>query len=142
MTYTTARINGEISTSQLLQEFQRGQLGDWTGSYGGLREPFTQFQLGRFISGTEQPVVPNSREPGRQYMNQKTTNEFIRGQTHLFLFVVIPVVTPLERHHTIFQTDNTLIGNGHAVGVVSEIFHNVSSIFEWWFAVDHPFFLV
>lgn len=53
MTNTAARTNGEISASELLQEFQSGQLGEWSCSYGGLRKSFTQFQLGCFISGTE-----------------------------------------------------------------------------------------
>jgi len=142
MTHTTTRTNGKISTSQLFQEVQRRQFRHWSGSHGCLRESFTHFQLCCFISGTEQCVVPNSRESGWQYVDQETTNELIRRQGHLLLSVVILVVSPLKRHHTIFQTHNTVIGNGHAVSIASEIFHNVSRVFEWWFAIDQPFLLV
>lgn len=117
MTHATTRAEREISPGQPLQEFQGGQVGHRFSPRSRFCEFFAQCQLRRLVSGTEKSIVSDSHEPRGKDVNEKATNKLVRRQRHLLLLIMIPVIPPLKRHHTIVHTNNTVVGYGNAVGV-------------------------
>ena len=74
-------------------------------------------------------------------MDKKPSDEFIVSQIHVFLFIIIPVVTPFECDYAVFKLQYTVVGNGNTMGISSEIFNYTAGIFEWRLAINNPFFL-
>ena len=58
------------------------------------------------------------------------------------MLVVISVIPPLERHRTLFEFQDTVIGNRDAVRVPAEILHNVACVLKRGLAVHDPILLV
>lgn len=77
-----------------------------------------------------------------QHMYQEAPYELTGSQAHLLLLVAIPVVTPLEGDHSVFKFQNAIIGDGHPVGIASEVFDHFTGVFERRLAVDDPFLLI
>src|SRR4029077_6521275 len=53
--------------------------------------------------------------------------------------MVMAVVSPFKFHLAIFDVDDPMIGNGHAVGVAADIIHHLLWPGERWLGVDDPF---
>jgi len=96
-------------------------------------------QLLLAVSIAEEPVVANTVEPTRQNVEQKSPDELVRRKGHGFLLIVIAVVSPTKFHLTLFDVDESMIGNGHPVGVAADIVHHLLWPGERWFGVDDPF---
>ena len=54
-------------------------------------------------------------------MQQKTPDEFFRGDGHDFHFVSIRVIPPSEGDASILHIQNSVVGNRHPVGIASQI---------------------
>src|SRR5216683_1200238 len=72
-------------------------------------------------------------------MEQKSPDELVRCEGHGFLLIVVAVVSPVEFHLPIFDVDDSMIGNGHPVGVAADIVHHLLWPSERWLGVDDPF---
>ena len=86
--------------------------------------------------------MPNFCEAGRQDMHQETPDKLFSSQRHLFPTAAVPVVPPFERNVAALKLENSVIGDGHPVGVTPKILHHASHIFKRRFAVNHPFFMI
>jgi hypothetical protein len=53
--------------------------------------------------------------------------------------VATSVVPPAEAHAVVFQRDQTLIGDGDAVGIARQVFQHLPRSAEGWFGIDDPF---
>ncbi len=91
------------------------------------------------VSIAEKPVVANAVEPTRQNVQQKSPDELVRREGHGFLLIVIAVVSPVKFHLALFDVDEPMIGNGHAVGVAADIVQHLLWPGERWLGVDDPF---
>lgn len=81
-------------------------------------------------------------ESVRENVEEKPADEFVGGERHEFDSVVVGVITPIERDVTIFEFDDSAVGNGSTVSISAEIFDDVLSIAERRFAVSDPFLFV
>jgi len=70
--------------------------------------------------------MPDFGKTVRQHVDTKTSDKFIGSQAHMFLFIAIPVVTPLECDSSVFQLQNAVVGNGNTMGIPSEIFNHTA----------------
>src|SRR5467141_1257921 len=96
-------------------------------------------QLRRAVSIAEEPVVANAMKSTRQNVEQKSSDELVRREGHGFLLVIVAVVSPVKFHLAIFDVDDPVIGNGHAVRVAADIVHHLLWPGERWLGVDDPF---
>jgi len=95
----------------------------------------------RFITGGEDSVVTDFSETGRQDMQHESPYKLSCRHRHGFLSV-ITVVTPRECDFAIFQSQDTMIGDGDAVGVASQIRNDLFGVFERRLTISDPIFLI
>ena len=72
-------------------------------------------------------------------MEQKSPDELVRREGHGFLLIVVTVVSPFKFYLAIFDVDDPMVRNGHAVGVAADIVHHLLRPGERWLGVDDPF---
>ena len=73
-------------------------------------------------SAIGQPAeIANTWKPLRQDVLQEAVQEFLAGQRHGALLVVVSVIFPSEDHLGIVDRENAVVGNGHAVRIASQI---------------------
>src|SRR6516162_5990954 len=96
-------------------------------------------QLLLAVSIAEEPVVANTVEPTGQHVEQKSPDELVRREGHGFLLIVVTVVSPFKFYLAIFDVDDPMVRNGHAVGVAADIVHHLLRPGERWLGVDDPF---
>ena len=77
------------------------------------------------VSIAEEAVVADAVEPTGQNVKQESPDEFVRRKGHDFLLIVIAVVSPGKFHLALFDVDESMIGNGHPVGVAADIVHHL-----------------
>ena len=74
-------------------------------------------------------------------MQKKTPDELENVQFHQFI-ASIPVITPPERHLTVFESQYPAVRNGHPVDVSPQVLKDVLDPAERLLAVGGPFSLV
>jgi hypothetical protein len=73
-------------------------------------------------------------------MKQKVAQEFLCGHCHIALHVSVCTVSPGECNISTLKRDQTMVGNGHSMGVAAEIFENMFRTAKWPFTVYYPVF--
>ena len=63
--------------------------------------------------------MPDLHKPFGQDMKQKTSDKFHGRQCHDFFFSAIGIIPPFECNLSIPDIQDSVVGNGHAVGVSS-----------------------
>jgi hypothetical protein len=84
------------------------------------------------------PEVANADEAGGKHVEEEAAQELLHPQSHQALLVTVPGVSPAEGNLVVLKGDQTVIGDGHAVGVAAEITENLLGTAEGRLAVDHP----
>lgn len=74
-------------------------------------------------------------------MLAKATQELGSGESHDALLVAVGIVSPSEGHVVTIEGKQTLIADGHAVGIAAEIAQHVSGSTESRLGIDHPMML-
>ena len=77
-------------------------------------------QAGATAVGKE-PEVADAYEATWQHMKQKPPQELIDGQCHQLLFVAMSRVAPAEGDVAIFQSNESVVGDSHAMRVGTEV---------------------
>jgi hypothetical protein len=77
-------------------------------------------------------------EPTGEYVHAKAPQELFTGKTGCFLLSVISVVFKTEYYFMFAYFNNTMVGNCHTVGVLSEISHNMFRFSERRLTVNNP----
>ena len=116
---TAHRTSANVVANQFLDQLQSRKLFLWPNRCVG--QPFAEHQLLRFIPVSEQPVMPDLHKPFGQDMKQEAPDKFHGGQRHDFFFSAIGIIPPFECNLSIPDIQDSVVGNGHAVGVSSEI---------------------
>jgi hypothetical protein len=65
--------------------------------------------------------IPAGMRPLGQQMKEEAADELIDRQGHGFLLAVIAVVLIAELDLAVFDGEQTIIGNGHAVGIATQV---------------------
>jgi len=81
--------------------------------------------------------MANADKTFGQDMKQKAPHEFGDMEEH-GLVNSIPIISVAEGNARVFQFDDPVIGDGHAMGVASEIIQNVFWRAEGSFGIDDP----
>jgi hypothetical protein len=71
-------------------------------------------------------------------MQQEATQEFVVRQSGELLFVVVSGITPAKSHLAIGKGDQSMVGDGHAMGVAAEILQHIFGAAKGTFQVDDP----
>jgi len=82
--------------------------------------------------------VANADEAGGKHVEEEAAQELLHPQSHQALLVTVPGVSPAEGDLVVLEGGQTVIGDGHAVGVAAEITENLLGTAEGRLAVDHP----
>ena len=86
----------------------------------------------------QKAVVSNALKSSRQDMLQETTEKFVGRQRHGAQTIPRPIVAPLEPNLAMLNALNSIIGNGHSMGVTTKIFENRLWPSKGRFGVYHP----
>ena len=60
------------------------------------------------------------------------------GHCHDLLLAAVCIVAPAEGDATVFKGHETMVGDGHAMGVAGQVVENMFDAAERWLGVDHP----
>ena len=71
-------------------------------------------------------------------MQQKAAQELIDGQRQQPLLVGMGGVSPAEGDVALFEGDESMVGDGDAVGVAAEITQRMFRSAEGWLGIDDP----
>ncbi len=71
-------------------------------------------------------------------MEQEAAQELVDRKGHQALLVAMGRVSPAKGDLATLQGDEAVIGDGHPMGIATEIVENLLRAAEGWFAVDHP----
>lgn len=131
---TTGRLAGYP-----LETFQGGFF--WAGYHGFIFHSEDEFKAS--LEGViVNPEMAYFDKPNRQDMLRKAADKFSSIERYRLFNTLIGVVFGNEGHFAIGNGKNPLIGDGHPMGVLSQISHHVIGICQRWFAVDYPFEVV
>ena len=106
------------------------------------RLDLADFQLFLLSPAGKETIVPDLCKTGWQNMHKEPPDKFVGAQCHLLPTAAVAVITPLERDGSVFDFENSVVGNGHPMGISAKIFHNAGRIFKRRFAVDYPLLLI
>jgi hypothetical protein len=74
----------------------------------------------------------------RKHMEKKAAQELIGCHRHEFLFAVVGVILPAERHLTIGEVYEPEVGDGDTMGVTSQVMKDVLRAAERRLGVHNP----
>jgi len=77
-------------------------------------------QLGSSSRGQEAEEA-DAHEATRQHMQEKASEELLAGERHLPLLIAVGIVLPEESDLAVVEGEQTMVGNGHAMGVASQV---------------------
>lgn len=73
-------------------------------------------------------------------MREKAADKLVGGEGHFFLFALVAVVEILEGDRIVREGQDTVIGDGNAKDVATEILHQFLDATQWGLDVDFPIF--
>jgi hypothetical protein len=94
---------------------------------------------GTFAIGQE-AEVPDAHETFGEQMQEKAAQELIERERQQFLFVVVSGIAPTKRDFPVSKRDQAMVGDGHAMGVTTEIAKHMLWASKRSFRVNHPVF--
>lgn len=86
----------------------------------------------------EEVGVPNTHEARRQDVEQKAPQEFLGGQRHDLLPIVIGVVLPAEADDPVDEVDEAGVGDRDAMGIASEVGEHPVGSAKRRLGIHHP----
>ncbi len=98
----------------------------------------TQRQGSAAASVGEKAAEANTNKAARQGVQEKTAQELLRRESHQFLFTVMRIVFPAERHVAIGYTRDAVVGDSDTVGVAGQVLENVLRSAKGSLSVNYP----
>ena len=86
----------------------------------------------------QKAIVPDALEAVGQDMQQETANEFVGFQCHGFLLVAMPIIFPVKSHLAILDVEQSVVGDGHAMGIAAQVVEDLFGTTERPFGIRHP----
>jgi hypothetical protein len=87
--------------------------------------------------GQESEGADTDKAAGKN-MQQETSQELLRGERHHSLGITVCIVLPAEGNLVMLEGHETMVGNGHPMGVAGEIAQHMMGTAEGWFGIDDP----
>lgn len=95
-------------------------------------------ELGRLVTVAEQAVVTDATKAARQDMKDKAAEQIGRLEGEGFLPAAVSVVAPAHADDAVAQPEQSIVGEGDAMGVASEIVKDVAGSGEGLLRVNDP----
>ena len=86
----------------------------------------------------EESEVADANESARQNMKQEAAQELMSGNGHDLLLAAVGIVSPAEGDAIVFKGHESMVGDGHAMGVAGQVVENMFGAAERWLGVDNP----
>jgi hypothetical protein len=71
-------------------------------------------------------------------MQQETAQELFRGHGHLPLLISVGIILPAKGNLVVLERYQAVVGDGHAMGVASEITQHMMRATEGRLGIDDP----
>src|SRR6202035_3164052 len=71
---------------------------------------------------TEKAVIPNTLEAFGENVDQEPADELLGSKCHSFVSVVIAIVLPAELNFVVIKAEQSVVGDGDAVGIACRVF--------------------
>jgi len=91
------------------------------------------------VSIAEESVIANAVESTGENVEEESPDELLRREGHGFLLIVVTIVPPLELHLSVFDIQQSMVGNRDSVGVAAQAVHHLLRSGEGRFGVDDHF---
>src|SRR5215472_5306885 len=92
---------------------------------------------GTLVVGHE-AEVPDADKALRQYVQQESANKLLCGNGHRALHVAVSIISPAERDVVAIECEQSMVGDGDAMGITAEVTQNLFRAAKRWFDVDDP----
>jgi len=112
---TAVRVLRELSAEEFLYKLLSRKL--FFCSQTGSDLDFTDSQFFLLASAREKAIVPGLCEARGKNVHKEPPDKLIRTQCHLLPSAAVTIIPPLKRNRTVFQLENTAVGNSHPVGI-------------------------
>jgi hypothetical protein len=86
----------------------------------------------------EEAEVANTNEPSRQDMQQEAAEELVRAHSHVPLLIAVSIILPKKRDLAVGERYKSVVRDGDAMGVASQVVQYVLGSPEWAFGVNDP----
>ncbi len=73
-----------------------------------------------------------------QYVQQKTSQELLRGERHLPFLIPVRIILPAEGNLVMLESHKPVVGDGDTMGVAGEITQHMMRSAEGWPGIDDP----
>ena len=87
----------------------------------------------------QEAELADADQAGGQHVEQKAAHELDRIQGHDLAPAVVRIIFPLKTDAAILEGAESMVGDGHAVGVASQILEHELGSAEGRLDVNHPF---
>jgi hypothetical protein len=84
--------------------------------------------------------VADANEALGEQVEQKAAQELIERYGHQSLLIVVSRVPPTKGNLAVDQRDQSMVGDGHAMGVAAQVLEHIVGAAEGWFGVNDPVF--
>ena len=82
--------------------------------------------------------MTDAHEPFGEHVQKEAPQELRGEKGHLALFAAVGVILPAESDALLFEGQQAMIGNGHAMGVAAQIAQHLKRATESGLGIDHP----
>jgi len=104
----------------------------WLSNGNRAEQRAAAIECGTAVPVGEQSEVADADQSPRQDMEQEAAQELMRRYGHDLLLVAVCVVSPAEGDLIPVEGDETMAGDGHAMGVSSQVAEDVFRAAEGW----------
>ena len=73
-------------------------------------------------------------------MHEKAPDELLSGEGHRFVVLFIAVILPTEKHTTIFDIKQAVVGDSDTVSIAAEVIEHLLWPRKRFFCIDNPFY--
>jgi len=73
-----------------------------------------------------------------QNMQKETSQELLRGERHPSLLITVGIILPQEGNLVVLEGQETVVGDGHPMGVTREITEHMMGTAEGWLGINDP----
>ena len=97
--------------------------------------------FGSAMTISQKSIITDAPKTIGEDVQKKTSNKFMSLQGHNFDGIIVPIIFPMKRDLALSKGQQTVIGNGDAVSITTEIIENLFWFTERRFSINHPFLL-
>jgi len=73
-----------------------------------------------------------------QDVEQEAAQELLRSERHDSLLISVGIILPAESNLIVLESDEAVVGDGHAMGVAGEVAEHMMRPAKGWLGIDHP----